>query len=251
MNKHLSNEEAMIDLNNKATVSIGKKLDGDDVEHNFQKHPIILIGGGSSSGKSNLIQSIICSLISSHKSREMKLYLIDLKKVEFIFYKKLPHLFLPLATSLTQATAGLEKLTAEIVKRIENKTKGPFILVAIDEFADLSLNHTELFENFVQRVAKDGEKTGVGLVIATSNLTPKVITEKIDYSAVSRVGFETASDIDSKLLIKQSGCCGMDKKGSGLYFTCSGTTPVPVQSALITDDEIDTCVEKSMLLDSY
>jgi len=217
---------------------IGQKDDGRLLYHDLEKLPIILMAGTSGSGKTNLANCFIVSLLKRFQPKELNLFLVDCK-VEFIFYKKLPNLFYPVSSSGAEGIRSFKNIEQEIDKRKQANIKTLFILVAIDEFSDLACQYPAQLENLVSKIAKDGAKIGIGLVLYTSIPSRDVITEKIDKVVETRIGFETASDNDSKRIIHQAGCTDLLGNGDGLYLRYIDSKPIRFQAPLITEEELE------------
>jgi len=223
-------------------ISIGSNDEGKEIVHNLTKLPVILMAGQSDSGKSILAHSIICSLIKQYKSSDLKLMLIDCKQVEFIFYKNIPYLFVPVSNCCNSDIVVLDQINKEILRRKQVNIKKPFIFVVIDEFSDLAYQFPAQLESLVDKIAAAGSKTGVGLLLFTSRLDKEVITPKLDKLIETRIGFETASDIDSETIIHQKGCTELLGKGDGLYLRYSDSKPIHFQAPHVTEEEIEETV---------
>lgn len=224
---------------------IGKDKKGKEVLHDLTKLPVILMAGETGSGKSNLTHHFICSLIKQFSQADLKLVLIDCKRVEFdSYYKNSPYLFSTIKYCNKKDSAIFDELTKEICRRMDSKNTKPFIFIAIDEFSDLVCYNPEQLENLVEAVSVSGPKTGIGMVLHTSRSGRDVITKKIDKVVQSRIGLKTASDSDSKMIIHQKGCTKLKGGGDGLYLRCSESPPIHFQAPLITDEDIKKTVNK-------
>ncbi len=229
----------------KPVLIVGKKDNGELLYHYIGSYPVICLAGQTGSGKSNMIHSFICSLLRRFNYKNLNLFLVDCKQVEFnYFYKNIPHLFATVEHCAENDINIFDKLLAEIEKRKQQKIKKPYIFVAIDEFSDLAIQFPMQLEKIVEKIADLGSKIGVGLVMNTSRPSRDVITEKIDQAIKTRIGFETASDIDSQMIIKQKGCTELFGNGDGLYLIHTDSKPIHFQSPLITEEEIKETISK-------
>ena len=223
---------------------IGTSEKGKKIKHDIGKQPLVLMAGQTGSGKSNLAHSFICSLIKRLGPEELNLFLIDCKKVEFIFYKELSHLFCPVTFCNKSGISKFEKMEKEINRRKQENIKKPFILVVIDEFSDLVCQYPVQLERLVEMIAADGSRVGVGLLLYTSRPAKDVITQKIDKLIETRIGFKTASDIDSQTIIHKRGCTELLGNGDGMYLKYLDSKPLHFQAPLITEEEIKEIIGK-------
>lgn len=223
---------------------IGKDKNANEITHNLEKLPVILMAGQTGSGKSNLTHYFICSLLEQFSPEELKLVLVDCKQVEFnYFYKDSPYLLSPIIYCYKENVPTFNELMREIDSRKNSKNKKPFIFIAIDEFSDLMYFCPDKMEKLVESVAKDGSEIGMGLVLYTSRPGRDVITEKIDQAVQTRIGLETASDNDSEVIIHQKGCTELKGSGDGLYLRYIDSKPIHFQVPLITKEAIRKAVK--------
>lgn len=215
--------------------------------HNLSEDPILLMAGYTGSGKTNTLHNFICSLIIRFKLQELKLVLIDCKQVEFnSFYKDIPYLFSPIKYCNKEDILIFNELVKEIDSRRDSKRKKPFIFIVIDEFSDLAYMCRPELEKLVEKIAKYGSETGIGLAMNTSCPSNDVITPVIKSSAHSMLGLATASDVDSTTLIGRTGCEKLQGNGDGLYLPNHLQEPIHIQVPLIKGQQIKKAVKFSL-----
>ena len=244
--------------------ALGKDLLGQAVFCEINKMPHLLIGGQTGSGKSVCINTIICSILMRARPDEVKLILIDPKRVEFTPYKDIPHLLWPVITDAKMASNLLVKLVTIMKDRFDlfseagvrdistynqkvienNKTnsekmeKLPYIVTIIDELADLMLIAGKEVEASIQRLTQLARASGIHLIVATQRPSADVITGLIKSNIPSRIAFQVQSAINSRIILDQSGAERLLGKGDGLYFPQGESAPVRVQGCMLSDKEI-------------
>ena len=246
--------------------ALGKDLLGQAVFCEINKMPHLLIGGQTGSGKSVCINTIICSILMRARPDEVKLILIDPKRVEFTPYKDVPHLLWPVITDAKMASNLLVKLVTIMKDRFDlfsevgvrdistynqkvienNKTnedkmeKLPYIVTIIDELADLMLIAGKEVEGSIQRLTQLARASGIHLIVATQRPSADVITGLIKSNIPSRIAFQVQSAVNSRIILDQSGAERLLGKGDGLYFPQSESSPVRIQGCMLSDKEIQT-----------
>ena len=246
---------------------LGKDLMGKVVTCEIDKMPHLLIAGATGSGKSVCINAIIASLLYRTNPNDVKLVLVDPKKVEFTPYHDVPHLLWPVITDATMANNMLKKVVvmmegrfdvfAEVgVRNIQsyndavdnfNKTnsdpskamtKMPYIVVIIDELADLMMIAGKEVEASIQRITQLARASGIHLIVATQRPSTDVITGIIKSNIPSRISFSVASSIDSRTILDQTGAERLLGNGDMLYFPQGETSPIRLQGVYVTDNEV-------------
>jgi len=246
------------------TVALGKDIVGNPFITDLKKLPHLLIAGTTGSGKSVGINAMILSLLYRNDPDQLKLMLIDPKMLEFSMYNDIPHLITPVITEPVKAISALANMVGEMERRyklmadartknIENyneKVKKessnepfPFIVIIIDELADLMMNGGKDVELSIARLAQKSRACGIHLVVATQRPSVDVVTGLIKANLPSRLSYRVGSRIDSKVILDALGADSLLGRGDGL-FTPPGTTGlVRIHAPWNTEDEIDKVVE--------
>ncbi|OCN04218.1 hypothetical protein A4S06_03350 [Erysipelotrichaceae bacterium MTC7] len=245
--------------NKKLLFTLGKDLMGNNVYGELNKMPHLLIAGATGSGKSVCVNSIITSLLMRTKPDEVKMLLIDPKKVEFTMYANIPHLLGPVITDGDSANralkvvvnimeerynyfsqAGVRNIAGynEFVKKTGAKPL-PWIVVIIDELADLMLVAAKEVEASIQRITQLARAAGIHLIVATQRPSVDVITGVIKANIPSRIAFAVSSAIDSRTILDQQGAEKLLGLGDMLYIPQGENSPVRVQGCFVSDDEVE------------
>ncbi|RNB87402.1 DNA translocase FtsK [Brevibacillus fluminis] len=235
-------------------IALGMDIGGEPIVADIKKMPHGLIAGSTGSGKSVCINSIIVSLLFKASPEQVRLLLIDPKMVELAPYNHLPHLITPVVTEAKQATASLKWAVEEMERRytafveagvrdIEryNTTTDeplPYIVIIIDELADLMMVSPQDVEDCIIRIAQKARACGIHLLLATQRPSVDVITGNIKANVPTRLAFAVFSQIDSRTILDQSGAERLLGRGDMLFLE-SGTTPVRLQGNFVSDDEIE------------
>lgn len=247
-------------------VTLGKSISGKPVVANIEKMPHLLIAGATGSGKSICINTIIISILYRFTPDEVKLLLIDPKVVELSNYNDVPHLISKVVTDPQKAASSLKsvekmmedryKTFAEYgVKNItaykklkeesndENMKNLPYILVIIDELADLMMTSANSVETSIARLAQLARACGIHLIIATQRPSVDVITGIIKANIPSRISFQVSSQVDSRTILDQGGAEKLLGKGDMLYYPANFSKPLRVQGAFISGEEVTNITE--------
>jgi DNA segregation ATPase FtsK/SpoIIIE, S-DNA-T family len=233
---------------------IGRDIAGKPVVADLAKMPHILVAGQTGSGKSVMVNTILTSLLYRNSPSDLKLILVDPKQVEMKPYDDIPHLLTPVITepekcisALKWAVAEMErryKALAEVSKRniaeynLVKKEEGmPYIVIVIDELADLMMMAARDVEALIVRIAQKARAVGIHLVLATQRPSVDVITGLIKANVPARIAFTTASQVDSRTIIDQIGAEKLLGQGDMLLLTADMPKPKRVQGAFISDDE--------------
>lgn len=243
----------------KLTVPLGQDIGHEVITISIDDLPHLLVAGTTGSGKSVFIHTIIMTLIMRNYPDELRLIMIDPKKVEFAKYNNIPHLYCPIITDQVQATAALYKLINEMerrftimareevvnIKEYRKKQKDdpskeiiPSIVVIIDEFADLISNNAKEVEPQIQRLAQKARAAGIYLIIATQRPSVNVITGDIKANIPARVALSVSSSFDSKTILDEVGAETLIGKGDLLARIPTSKALVRVQSAFVDNEEI-------------
>ena len=234
--------------------AIGKDTTGQAIIGRLEKMPHLLLAGQTGSGKSVAINTLITSLLYRCSPAELKLIMVDPKQVELAPYNDIPHLLTPVITEPEKCISALKWAVAEMERRLrtfagvgkrniqefnelDDSQSMPFIVVIIDELADLMMMAARDVEALVVRVAQKARAAGIHLVLATQRPSVDVITGLIKANVPGRIAFTTASQVDSRTIIDQGGAEKLLGMGDSLYMNASIPKPKRVQGALITDKE--------------
>lgn len=254
----------------RVTAALGMDVAGAPIFVDIAKMPHLLIAGTTGSGKSVCINSLITSLLFRATPDEVKLILIDPKKVELGVYNKLPHLLVPVVTNPKKAAGSLTWAVAEMEKRYEmieeagvrdvkgyNKLvdetgvgeKMPSIVIVIDELADLMMSAPDTVEDSICRIAQKARAAGMHLIIGTQRPSVDVITGLIKANIPSRIAFTVRSNVDSRTIIDIAGAEKLIGQGDMLYAPVGAMKPIRVQGAFVSDREVEAVCE--YIKDSY
>lgn len=247
----------------KLAMGLGKDISGDIIIGDIAKFPHVLIAGATGSGKSVCINSLIVSLLYKYTPEEVRLIMIDPKMVELSVYNGIPHLLIPVVTDPKKAAGALNWAVNEMTRRydlfntnsvrnIEGyndlKAKGrieeklPYIVIVVDELADLMMVAAGEVESYIARLAQMARAAGMHLVIATQRPSVDVITGVIKANIPSRISFAVSSYVDSKTILDQGGAEKLLGKGDMLYSPMGAHKPKRVQGAFITEEEVEAIV---------
>jgi DNA segregation ATPase FtsK/SpoIIIE, S-DNA-T family len=233
---------------------IGRDIAGKPVVADLAKMPHLLVAGQTGSGKSVMVNTILTSLLYRNSPSDMKLILVDPKQVEMKPYDDIPHLLTPVITEPEKCISALKWAVAEMERRykaladvrkrniieynLEKKEEGmPYIVIVIDELADLMMMAARDVEALIVRIAQKARAVGIHLVLATQRPSVDVITGLIKANVPARISFTVASQVDSRTIIDQMGAEKLLGMGDMLLLTADMPKPKRVQGAFISDDE--------------
>ena len=253
----------------KILVALGKDLMGRTCCADLSKMPHLLVAGSTGSGKSVCINSFIASILMRMNPNDIKLVLVDPKKVELSNYNGIPHLLCPVFTDPKKANVVLQKIVAEMENRYQkfadnnvknisgynemiektnkknntNVPKMPYILVIIDELADLMLVAAKEVEDSIMRITQMARAAGIHLIVATQRPSTDVITGVVKANIPSRISFAVASQIDSRTILDRAGAEKLLGKGDMLYLPMGENTPIRIQGNFISDEETQRLID--------
>lgn len=251
------------------TVPLGRNVSGDVITTDLTKLPHLLIAGSTGSGKSVAINGIITSILMNAKPSEVKMMLIDPKKVELGIYNGIPHLLSPVVSEPKKAARALNKVVAEMehrydlfakhnqrkistfneyVKGTTEEERGdlkplPYIIVVVDELADLMMTVSNDVEGAIIRLAQMGRAAGIHMILATQRPSVDVITGLIKSNVPSRIAFAVSSGIDSRTILDTNGAEKLLGRGDMLYLPIDKNKPSRVQGAFISDQDVENVVD--------
>ena len=246
------------------SVGLGKDIMGKVRYCEINTTPHMLVAGSTGSGKSVCINCIIASMLMRTKPSELKLVLVDPKKVEFSMYNGVPHLLTPVVTDAKKASIALKNIVVEMERRYDlfeatkNKNitsynefceknpeyqKLPYIVVIIDELADLMLVAAKEVEDSIMRITQMARAAGIHLIVATQRPSTDVITGVVKANIPSRISFAVSSQIDSRTILDAGGAEKLLGKGDMLFLPMGANSPTRIQGAYVSDEEIQAIVD--------
>lgn len=261
------NPKTFFDVKNPLECVLGQRITGEGVVMNLNKMPHILVAGSTGSGKSVCVNAIIISILMKASPDEVKFLMIDPKKVELSLYSDIPHLLAPVVTNPHKAAATLKQWAlAEMERRYELFTEHgvkdlagfnalakasedpqlkpiPYIVVIIDEFADLMMVASQEVENTICRLAQMARATGIHLVIATQRPSVNVVTGLIKANVPSRISFAVQSQVDSRTVLDMAGAEKLLGRGDMLYMPTGVSKPDRVQGVFVSEEEVNAVVK--------
>ncbi|WP_342269051.1 DNA translocase FtsK [Spiroplasma endosymbiont of Aspidapion aeneum] len=247
----------------KLTFPIGKGVDNKWVFAQLEQTPHILIAGSTGSGKSVMVNSMICAFLMHAKPHEVKFLMIDPKRVELAYYENIPHLLTPVISDMSLAANALSSAVDEMERRYslfneknvkhieqynsvtsERTKKLPYIVIVVDELADLMMSGAKKeVESSIQRLTQMARACGMHLIIATQRPSVDVITGIIKSNIPSRISFSVSSSVDSRTILDRTGGESLNGKGDMLYDINGIYGFSRAQGCYITDDEIKSIVD--------
>lgn len=253
----------------KLLIGFGRDITGQAILSELNKMPHLLVAGSTGSGKSVCINGIIVSILMRAAPHEVKMMLIDPKMVELNVYNGIPHLLAPVVTDARKASQALQKVVSEMERRYdlfshtgtrnikgyndhidkfnaendEKHPKLPYIVVVIDELADLMMVASHDVEDSITRLAQMARAAGIHLIIATQRPSVDVITGVIKANIPSRIAFAVSSAIDSRTILDMGGAERLLGRGDMLFLPAGESKPVRVQGAFVSDAEVEAVVD--------
>ena len=243
-------------------VGLGKDISGRAVYFDLSEMPHLLVAGTTGSGKSVMLNGLLTSLLLTTDPRQVKMVLIDPKRVELSQFGRVPHLITPVVTDVKKAANALAWAVAEMERRYEvlerlgvrsvegyndrAETQMPYVVVVIDELADLMMQAGAKVEDAIIRLAQKARAVGIHLVVATQRPSVDVITGMIKANVPSRIAFAVSSQVDSRVILDSSGAEALLGMGDMLYKPVSAARPSRVQGAFISEVEVDRVVSATV-----
>ncbi|MDI7741720.1 DNA translocase FtsK [Lysinibacillus fusiformis] len=253
----------------KLLIGFGRDITGQAILAELNKMPHLLVAGSTGSGKSVCINGIIISILMRAAPHEVKMMLIDPKMVELNVYNGIPHLLAPVVTDARKASQALQKVVSEMERRYdlfshtgtrnikgyndhiekhnretqEKQPKLPYIVVIIDELADLMMVASHDVEDSITRLAQMARAAGIHLIIATQRPSVDVITGVIKANIPSRIAFAVSSAIDSRTILDMGGAERLLGRGDMLFLPAGSSKPIRVQGSFLSDEEVEEVVD--------
>jgi S-DNA-T family DNA segregation ATPase FtsK/SpoIIIE len=244
-------------------IALGRDVSGQPVVADLSSMPHLLIAGTTGSGKSVCIAALTTCLVMGNSPEELRLIMIDPKRVELVRFNNLPHLFGKVETDLDRILAVLQWVVNEMERRYklledehakdidiynerignQAKEKLPRLVVLIDELADLMMSAPVEAEQMLTRLAQKSRATGIHLVVATQRPSTEVVTGVIKANFPARISFATASSVDSRVILDTTGAEDLLGRGDMLYLNPETGAPLRSQGVLVTDEEVDRIIE--------
>ena len=261
--REIVESKEFLDNKFKVACALGKDITGKAVVTDLSKMPHVLIAGATGSGKSVCINTLIVSILYKYSPDEVKLLMVDPKVVELNVYNGIPHLLIPVVTDPKKAAAALNWAVNEMTRRYKlfadngvrniesynalyNKgevpEKLPYIVIIVDELADLMMACPHDVEDYICRLAQMARAAGMHLVIATQRPSVDVITGVIKANIPSRISFAVSSQIDSRTILDSAGAEKLLGRGDMLFYPVGESKPQRVQGAFISEEEVEHVV---------
>lgn len=251
----------------KLSIALGRDISGEPIITDLSRMPHLLVAGATGSGKSVCINAIIASILYKAKPNEVKFMMIDPKMVELSIYNGIPHLLTPVVTDPRKASLALRKVVAEMEKRYELFSQAgakdierynriiaasgdgdgksqplPYIVVIVDELADLMMVSSADVEDSITRLAQKARAAGIHLILATQRPSVDVITGVIKANIPSRIAFGVSSQVDSRTILDMAGAEKLLGKGDMLYLPVGSSKVIRIQGCFVSDREIEAVV---------
>ncbi|NBI27423.1 FtsK/SpoIIIE family DNA translocase [Chengkuizengella marina] len=261
--KEVMESSTFLDSHAKLSISLGKDISGQPIIADLARMPHLLVAGATGSGKSVCVNGIITSILFKAKPNEVKFLMIDPKKVELNVYNGIPHLLAPVVTDPRRASLALRKIVNEMenryelfsttgtrniegyneyLKQTESGEPLPYIVVIVDELADLMMVAANDVEDSICRLAQMARAAGIHLIIATQRPSVNVITGVIKANIPSRIAFGVSSQVDSRTILDSVGAEKLLGRGDMLFLPVGLSKPIRIQGAFLSDQEVEVVV---------
>ena len=261
--RNLLESPDFVNHKSKVAVCLGADVSGKPVVFDIEKMPHLLVAGATGMGKSVCINCVVMSLLYKARPDEVKLIMVDPKKVEFTMYRDIPHLYCPIVSDPKKAAGALASAVAEMERRFSlieevgvrnitgyneitkddpEKEYLPRIVIIIDELADLMMTAPDDVETCICRLAQKARAAGIHIIIGTQRPSVDVVTGLIKANIPSRIAFTVSSQVDSRTIIDVAGAEKLIGRGDMLYAPVGASKPLRVQGAFVADGEVERVV---------
>jgi S-DNA-T family DNA segregation ATPase FtsK/SpoIIIE len=256
--RDIMEDPAFMKVKSRLRIALGKSIDGTPVIADLTAMPHLLIAGTTGSGKSVCVNAIIACLLLQNSPDDLKFIMVDPKRVELTGYNGIPHLISPVVVDLERIVGVLKWVTREMDDRYkkfaaiqarnivdyngkigENETKMPYLVIVIDELADLMMLAPDETERVLTRLAQMARATGIHLILSTQRPSVDVVTGLIKANFPARISFAVASSVDSRVILDQPGAEKLLGRGDMLYQAPDAAAPIRVQGVYVSDAEIN------------
>ena len=261
--RNLLESPEFVNHKSKVAVCLGADVSGKPVVFDIEKMPHLLVAGATGMGKSVCINCLVMSLLYKARPDEVKLIMVDPKKVEFTMYRDIPHLYCPIVSDPKKAAGALASAVSEMERRFSliedvgvrnitgyneitkddpEKEYLPRIVIIIDELADLMMTAPDDVETCICRLAQKARAAGIHIIIGTQRPSVDVVTGLIKANIPSRIAFTVSSQVDSRTIIDVAGAEKLIGRGDMLYAPVGASKPLRVQGAFVSDGEVERVV---------
>jgi S-DNA-T family DNA segregation ATPase FtsK/SpoIIIE len=260
--RDVMDSEAFRNIDSRLRLGLGKDVSGHAVVADLTAMPHLLIAGTTGSGKSVCVNAIISSLLLQNTPDELRFVMVDPKRVELTYYNGIPHLLAPVVVDLDRVVSALQWVSREMDRRYQHfsdagarniadynqlmkhllKKPLPYLVVVIDELADLMIMAPDETERVITRLAQLARATGIHLVIATQRPSVDVVTGLIKANFPSRIAFAVASSIDSRVILDQPGAERLLGRGDMLFQAPDASAPIRMQGAFVSEPELERLI---------
>ncbi len=261
--KSVLESEGFTKLKSKLKIALGQDVSGQPVSANLETMPHLLIAGATGSGKSVCINAVIACLLCNATPAELRMTMVDPKRVELVNFNGIPHLTRPVVVEVQDAVAALKEAVAEMDRRFtlfakksarnieiynhivagaSGEEKLPYLIVIVDELADLMMVAAEEVERAITRLAQMARATGIHLILATQRPSVDVVTGLIKANFPSRISFAVTSQVDSRVVLDAQGAEKLLGRGDMLYMSSDSSKLVRLQGCFVSDREMERIV---------
>ncbi len=258
--REVMESEAFQKIRSPLRFAIGKDVSGKPISYDLAAMPHLLIAGTTGSGKSVLVNAILCCLLMDNSPADLRLVLVDPKRVELTGYNGIPHLLAPVITDADRVTHALQWMQREMDSRYRKFSRAgvrnlqeynekqagehlPYLVIVIDELADLMMLAPEETERSITRLAQLARATGIHMILATQRPSVDVVTGLIKANFPARIAFAVASNIDSRVILDQPGAERLLGRGDMLFLAPDASGPARLQGVYVSDSEIQRLVD--------